>query len=109
MFCCTHSHFISSPFPGESFVPDSKAFAYSTNLVHGGTSVLARPFSSQVRQCAAQFLGCPKQRIFGRLFRRIQYFADGPQFQAVIMLQLENHALARRQLLESPPDASAPL
>src|SRR5260370_8823619 len=98
MFCCTHSHFISSPPSGNQFlsrVPHSSAyFAEGWGI------------SSQIRQRATQFLRCPEQSVLRRLFGRVQHFPDRPQLQSVVMLQLENHALARRQLFEGPPYSS---
>src|SRR5258708_8047530 len=96
MFCCTHSHFISSPLP--------RGILFSWT---GEMPVPPKSTSSQIRQRATQFLRCPEQSILSRLFRRVQHFPDRPQLQSVVMLELENHALARRQLFEGPPYSSA--
>src|ERR1700751_48369 len=50
-----------------------------------------------------------EERVLRGLFRRMQNLAYCTQLQTVVMLQFENHPLARRQLLERTIDAIAQL
>src|ERR1700722_2011620 len=52
--------------------------------------------SSQASQLAAQLACRTEKRILHRFFRRAQCVADGAQFQSLVVLQFEYHALARR-------------
>src|SRR5258707_6260938 len=92
MFCCTHSHFIvASSWDGR----DARRYTISS--------------SSHVCQRSAQLLGCPEQRVLGGFFSRVQHFADGPQLQSLVMLQLENHSLARGELIHCVRNTAAQL
>ena len=46
-------------------------------------------------QLDAQLVGCAKQGVLDRAFAGIQNSGDGPQSQAVVMLQFEHDSLAR--------------
>src|SRR5580693_2604870 len=67
---------------------------------------MAEACSSQASQLAAQLPCRAEKRILHRFFRRAQRVADGSQFQSLIVLQFENHALARRKPFHGRSDAS---
>src|SRR5580700_11349651 len=67
---------------------------------------MAEARSSQASQLAAQLPRRAEKRILHRFFRRAQRVADGSQFQSLIVLQFENHALARRKPFHGRSDAS---
>src|SRR5262249_41553120 len=80
--------------------PSAYSTARSSKCPQLTVSVIFQ-ISAKFLQLQAQFLSRAEQRILDRLFRSAQCFADGAQLQALVMLHLENHPLARGKLLES--------
>src|SRR5271170_2739413 len=60
-------------------------------------------------QARSQFPRGPEQRILHRLFRSAQQVADRAKSQALVVLHLKNHALARRKALHGLLDVLAQL
>src|SRR3954447_2441451 len=66
-------------------------------------------WSSHVRQCTTQLLRGAEESVLGGLFRRMQNLSYGSQLQSVIVLQLENHPLAGRKLVQGSSNAGSEL
>src|SRR5215472_5643647 len=70
---------------------------------------VARPrySSPQTRQLPAQFLGCAEECVLGGFFRGVEHFSDGAQTEALVVLELKDHALARGEFRERILNAGA--
>src|ERR1700722_15678761 len=66
---------------------------------------MVRARSSQASQLAAQLARRAEERILHRFFRRPQRVANRTEFQSLIVLQFEDHALARRKPFHGRSDA----
>src|SRR6476659_2947537 len=79
--------------------------AAQTAVVTGpGHGITATGPSSNDRQAGAQLLGGTEEGVFGRLLSSAKHFANRAKAKALIVFQLEDHPLARRQLVEARRD-----
>src|SRR5713226_1927583 len=65
--------------------------------------------SYKISQTRTHLLSRAEQTVLGGFLGRLQDFSDRPQPHSLIVAQLKNHALARRQLIENHADPGTQL